>query len=413
MIYKKINKNLNYLIVPNKNKNVVSIKFIFKYGFDNEYVGINNYTHLVEHIIAYYFNTKQCSIKEIKNLLSNKIFKSNAYTINNHMCIYIKCYQKDIKFFLNLMYRAIYDTCITNENLDMSKKNVIKELHQTEESNIIYDAIYKYVYKMDGFNTASGIKNVKDINIIKVNNFFSYLLNKEKVIAVTCNEKYIKSNIKLIKKYFNKKIEKSKKNYDKKLIKFNMPNKNKIFKIYKPVKSVDVTILIPIKYNLYSKKYWELVILLDTIFNFEKGVMYEVLRNKEKLIYSINYNLNYYANDYSFIEINTNIEKEKINLFIKKFYECLDNFKIDIDSFNNNKNILLFNNSYNFMNKLDSLLDYNIMNIVNNNNISFKKSIKNLKSTRINSSDSLLKEIRKRRHYIFLLNKGFKKKVHV
>lgn len=141
--------------------------------------------------------------------------------------------------------------------------------------------------------------------------------------------------------------------------------------------------------------------------------MYEVLRNKEKLIYSINYNLNYYPDDYSIIEINTNIEKEKINLFIKKFYECLDNFKIDIDSFNNNKNILLFNNSYNFMNKLDSLLDYNIMNIVNNNNISFKKSIKNLRSCTINSGDSLLKEIRKRRHYIFLLNKEFKKKVHV
>ena len=141
--------------------------------------------------------------------------------------------------------------------------------------------------------------------------------------------------------------------------------------------------------------------------------MYEILRNKEKLIYSINYNLNYYANDYSFIEINTNIEKEKINLFIKKFYECLDNFKIDIDSFNNNKNILLFNNSYDFMNNLDSLLDYNIMNIVNNNNISFKKSIKNLRSTRMNSSDFLLKEIRKRRHYIFLLNKRFKKRVHV
>ena len=413
MIYKKINKNLNYLIVHNKNKNVVSIKFIFKYGYDNEYVGINNYTHLVEHIIAYYFNKKQCSIKEIKNLLSNKIFKTNAYTINNHMCIYIKCYQKDINFFLNLMSRAVFDTCITNENLDMSKKNVIKELHQTEESNIIYDAIYKYVYKMDGFNTASGIKNVKDININEVNNFFSYLLNKEKVIAITCNKKYIKSNIKLIKKYFNKKIEKSKKNYDKKRIKYNMLNKNKVFKIYKPVNSVNVTILIPIKYNIYSKKYWELVILLDTIFNFEKGVMYEVLRNKEKLIYTILYNLNYYPDDYSIIEINTNIEISKINLFIRTFYKCLDNFKMDIDSFNNNKNILLFNNSYDSMNELDSLLDYNIMNIVNNKNISYRKSIKNLKSTRMNSGDILLKELRKRRHYIFLFNKQFKKRVHV
>jgi len=413
MIYERINKNLKYLIVPNKNKNVVSIKFVFKYGFDNEYVGINNYTHLVEHIISYYFNTKQCSIKEIKNLLSSKIFKTNAYTSNNHMCIYINCYQKDIKFFLNLMYRAVYDTCITNENLNMSIKNVIRELHQNEESNIIYDAIYKYVYKMNNYNTATGIKNVKNIDINEVNNFFSYLLNKEKIIAITCNKNYIKSNIKLIKKIFNIKTEKSKKNYDKKRIKYNMLNRNTLIKIYKPINSVNVTILIPIKYKLYNKKYWELIILLDTIFNFEKGLMYEVLRNKEKIIYSINYNLNYYANDYSFIEIYTNIEKNKIKKFIKKFYECLDNFKIDINTFNNNKKILLFNNSYNFMNKLDSLLDYNIMNIVNNNNISFKKSIKNLRSCTINNSGSLLKELRKRRHYIFLLNKGFKKRVHV
>jgi hypothetical protein len=65
------------------------------------------------------------------------------------------------------------------------------------------------------------------------------------------------------------------------------------------------------------------------------------------------------------------------------------------------------------MNKLDSLLDYNIINIVNNNNISYKKSIKNLKLATINSSNSLLKEIRKKHHYIFLLNKQFKKRVHV
>ncbi len=38
------------------------------------------------------------------------------------MCIFIKCYQKDIDFFIKLLSRTIFNLCITKKNLDLSKK---------------------------------------------------------------------------------------------------------------------------------------------------------------------------------------------------------------------------------------------------------------------------------------------------
>tara|TARA_Y100000389_G_scaffold7538_1_gene7238 strand:- start:2799 stop:3038 length:240 start_codon:yes stop_codon:yes gene_type:complete len=63
-----LRNNIKYLIIPIKKKDIVSIKFVFKCGFYNEYSGINNFTHL----LAYYFNKKQCTVKKVKKLLSKK-----------------------------------------------------------------------------------------------------------------------------------------------------------------------------------------------------------------------------------------------------------------------------------------------------------------------------------------------------
>ena len=93
-----LSNNIKYVIIPIKNKNIVSIKFVFQCGFYNEYSGINNYTHLLEHLLAYYFNKKQCTVKKVKKILSKKIYTSNAHTHIETMCVWIKCYQIDIDF---------------------------------------------------------------------------------------------------------------------------------------------------------------------------------------------------------------------------------------------------------------------------------------------------------------------------
>ena len=88
MQYNTLNNEIKYVIVPNKNAKIVSIKFAFACGFYNEYSGVNNFTHLLEHLFAYYFNKKECTINKIKKILNKKYIRQmRIHQINK--CVYI------------------------------------------------------------------------------------------------------------------------------------------------------------------------------------------------------------------------------------------------------------------------------------------------------------------------------------
>ena len=183
-----LNNNLKYVIVPINNKDIVSIQYKFLFGFNNEFKGINNFTHLLEHLMAFYFNYKQCTVKKIKNLLYKKNFKSNAFTSQNNMTIWIDCYHKDVNFFLNLLSRTLYKLCITQKNLDMSKQNVINELKLNEDLEL-YNGINKYVYKRNKVDFSEGVKDVSKCNLQMINDFYKNIMSSDMIIGIACNKK--------------------------------------------------------------------------------------------------------------------------------------------------------------------------------------------------------------------------------
>ena len=76
--------------------------------------------------------------------------------------------------------------------------------------------------------------------------------------------------------------------------------------------------------------------------------MYEILRHKKKIIYSINYDINIDEIDSnrSFVKIKSFCQKKDLNEFLKLFYEKLNNFKINIKIFKLFKQKLLFDMDY-------------------------------------------------------------------
>lgn len=402
-----LNNNIKYIIIPNKNNKVVSIKFIIKCGFYNEYSGVNNFTHLLEHLLAYYFNKKQCTVNKVKKILSKKIYTTNAHTMTEKMCIWIKCYQKDVDFFLKLLSRTIFDLCITSKNFDLSKKNVIKELQQKENYEL-EESIDKYVYERNNVSTKDGIKDIEKCNLEDIKNYYKNIFSKNMIIGVTCNKKNLKKNKKLIIKYFNKKI-KIKNNIYPINFKSKILKKNKIYKIHKPIKSVEINIIIPFNIQIYTVKYWELKIILDYLFNFDIGPFYKKLRNIEKIIYNIGYELIYCYDDSNktLLHIKSNCEKEKVEMFLKIFNKLFKTFNIKNNKFNITKKNLLFNISYNYMNNIDDCLNYNLNNYLYNIDISHKNNINNLNKAKKNIN--LIKELKNKKYYVFLFNEKFKK----
>jgi predicted Zn-dependent peptidase len=402
-----LSNSIKYIIIPNKNVKVVSIKYIIKCGFYNEYSGVNNFTHLLEHLFAYYFNKKQCTVNKVKKILSKKIYTTNAYTMPEEMCIWIKCYQKDIDFFLNLLSRTIFDLCITSKNFDLSKKNVIKELKQLENYELD-DSINTYVYERNNVNIKNAIKDVEKCNLEDINNFYKNIFSKNMIIGITCNKKNLKKNKKLIIKYFNKKIE-IKKNIYPINFKSKILNTNKIYKIHKPIKSVEINIIIPFNIQIYTAKYWELKIILNYLFNFDIGPFYKKLRNIKKIIYSIGYNLYYCYDDSNktLLHIKSNCQQEKVEEFLEIFNKLFKTFNIKNNEFNITKKKLIFNKSYDYMNDIDDCLDYNLNNYLYNRDISHKNNIDNLNKAKKNIN--LIKELKNKKYYVFLFNEKFKK----
>lgn len=402
-----LSNNIKYLILPIKNKKIASIKFIFQCGFYNEYSGINNFTHLLEHLLSYYFNKKQCTVKKVKKILSKKIYTSNAYTHDEIMCIWIKCYQKDIDFFLKLLSRTIFHLCITKKNLDSSKKHVIQELKQYENFHIV-NAINEYVYKRNNVHINDGINDVDKCTLEDINNFYKNIFSKNMILGINCNKKYIEKNKKIIIKHFSKKIEIKKDIYP---INFNTKilRNNKIYKIHKDIKSIEINIIIPLNIQKYTKKYWELIIILNYLFDFDIGPFYEKLRNNKKIIYSISYFLNNCNNDSkkTLLHIKSYCQEHKLIIFFKMFDKILKTFNIDNNLFKQTKNKLLFQKKFNYMNNIDDCLDYNLYNYLYNRKISHKNNMNNLENAKKNLN--LIKELKNTKYYAILLNKKFKK----
>lgn len=402
-----LNNNIKYIIIPNKNHKIVSIKFIFKCGFYNEYSGINNFTHLLEHLFAYYFNKKQCTVNKIKKILSKKIYTSNAYTDIEDMCIWIKCYEKDVDFFLKLLSNTIFKLCITSKNLDLSKKNVIKELQQYDDYQYD-DSINKYVYQRKNVDVKDGIKDVDKCNMKDINNFYKNIFSKDMILGISCDKLNLKKYKKLVIKYFDKKIE-IKKNIYPINFKSKILKNNKIYKIHKPIKSVQINIMIPFDIEKYTIKYWELKIILNYLFDFNIGPFYKKLRNTEKIIYSIGYNLihcNHNSNK-TLLHIKSNCEKEKLRQFLKIFNKLFKKINIKNHEFNTTKNKIIFNKNLANFNKIEYCLDYNLNNFLYDRNISYKKSINNLNNAKKNLN--LIKELKNKKYHIFLFNEKFKK----
>jgi predicted Zn-dependent peptidase len=405
-----LKNGIKTLIVPVDNKKIVSIIIKIKCGFYNEINGINNYTHLLEHLIASFLNKEQCSMKSIKELINNKVLKTNAYTTDNELCFWVECYYSDIEFFINLMSRSLFNLCITHENLDMAKKNVIKELQQSEDVYLMND-INTYLFRRKKVSFHYGIKDVNNVSIRSMENFYKKVLSKEIIIAITCDEQYINKINKLIIVSFDKPIVLVKDDLN---ITFKAiyPFTHKIMKHYKPIKSVAINIIIPIRLTIDTIEYYSIKIFLKYLFNFENGELYKILRHSKKIIYNINFNITTDDIDpnKSYVEITSTCQKSNLDEFIKTFYDIFNNFTIDNDMFKTFKQHLLFNSEYNYMIGFDAYTNYYMDSLFYNRKIlTLDNKIKLIKSITYMNTLKILKNFKSKKHLIFLYNKKYKK----
>lgn len=403
-----LSNNIKTVIVPVNNKQVVSINYKIKCGFYNEYKGINNYTHLLEHLIATFFNSEQCSIDSLKKHIGTKVLKTNAYTADNEVCFWIECYYRDIEFFIDLLSRSLFDLCITQKNLDMSKKNVIKELQQSENEYFSND-INTFLFKRKKVSFEYGIQDVNNATCESVERFYKLIFAKDIIIGVTCDKRYVKSIYNLLKTKFDVKFEKPEKDMLPINFTLHYPKKTKIYRHYKPIKSVEINIVIPIDIDKRTIQYYNLMIGLEYLFSFDHGEMYKVLRHEMKLIYGIGYEIitDDIDSKKSYVNVHLKCQPPDLQIVLTIFNNIFSKFTISKEMFKMTKNKLYFSTLYNYMNDYDDFQNYYV------DCIFFSKPIINIpdriKNVKYKDTCTMISKLKKLNRLVFLYNQKYKK----
>lgn len=412
-IHFKLKNNIKCIISNVNNINIINFEFIIKCGFNNEYNGINNYTHLVEHLIGDFYNKNNCTDSSIKNKLFGKVFRTNAYTNNYEVGFWVNCYYKDIKFFIKILSDSLYYLCITSESLDMAKRNVIKELQKDEDVQY-YNDINTYLYNMHKVSNKYGIIDVNNATVDSVMNFYKKLLNKDIIISVLANKKHNVQIKKYITCFFDKKINTPSIDTIPHTIGLIKPVKNIIIKHFKPIKSIDINILIPIDIEYNSIKYIALKIIFNYLFSFEFGPMYKKLRIEYKIIYNITYiiNIDKIDSKKSLITINSTCQRKDLDLFLKTFDDIFNKFIIDMDSFILFKQKYIFDKDNSIIYNTNFFKDYYSTYIFYNKTIStYKTYFKNIKNIKYNTIIKYIKILKNHKNIIFLYNNKYEKQI--
>ena len=403
-----LSNNIKTVIVPVNNKQVVSINYKIKCGFYNEYKGINNYTHLLEHLIATFLNSEQCSMDFLQKHIGTKVLKTNAYTTDNEICFWIVCYYRDIEFFIDLLSRSLFDLCITQKNLDMSKKNVIKELQQSEDEYFSND-INTFLFKRKKVSFEYGIQDVNNATCESVERFYKLIFAKDIIIGVTCDKRYVKSINNLLKTKFDVKFEKPEKDMLPINFTLHYPKKTKIYRHYKPIKSVEINIVIPIDIDKRTIQYYNLMIGLDYLFSFDHGEMYKVLRHEMKLIYGISYEIitDDIDSKKSYVNVHLMCQPPDLQIVLTIFNNIFSKFTISKEMFKMTKNKLYFSTLYNYMNDYDDFQNYYV------DCIFFSKPIINIpdriKNVKYKDTCTMISKLKKLNRLVFLYNQKYKK----
>jgi hypothetical protein len=110
----------------------------------------------------------------------------------------------------------------------------------------------------------------------------------------------------------------------------------------------------------------------------------------------------------TYVMIKSNCNKKDVKEFLRLFYEVFNSYMISQDMFNQYKQRIIFKMDYNYMNELDSYLNYYMDCIFFNRKI-IKDTAKYINSIKYRDCIKILKEFKTKKHLVFLYNKSYKK----
>lgn len=246
----------------------------------NEY-GI---AHLIEHLI--FKENKSEYLKQLEYLGA----EVNAFTDKENVCFEMDCLAEKLDIFLPLFCNLIMSLDFSANQFRNEKKVVIQELREDLDDFETFGIEYALKSSLGpafGHPVGGSITNIKQIKIDDVLNYYKKMFKPSRLIVTVVSGKEFDKLEDILKCEFSKNYSyKSAKPFRIKAVS-NLKNITKYKKSLKKRMENSILILNLPAPSLKNRKYYDLAILDQVLFDGLTSVFFKELREKTPLVYSL------------------------------------------------------------------------------------------------------------------------------
>ena len=313
------------LFITTNNDNIFIIQIVLNCGAINESKGIMGYSHLLEHIKFNKF--KNDKIEADSGIM-------NAYTSKDQTTYYVKCTEDKIKYAIELCVNIVFNTEFSDNRLENEKKIVYEEMYMTRTNDFLYNTLLETImdkkknnYSNKIIGRKADLRNATNKSLKAYNNFFYHLRNAKIVCSCSKNKKskvvkllettLSKYNVPLEcptpQKYYNTHLDPCE---------FRRFNYSMIVH-YNPFSEVNAVYLVFKTFDGQNADNLCMYFINYVLaYNNKKSLLFNMLREKQGLIYNIRSNIDLYKH-FGMYLIGFNTSEDNIDDIIKDIFQII------------------------------------------------------------------------------------------
>jgi predicted Zn-dependent peptidase len=338
--YGSLNTSIKYILCKTKSNNDISVQIRISAGSRDETSGIHGISHVLEHMF-FQGSEKYPTQFELESEIYNCGGAFNAYTNKDSTVYHIDGSKKCLEKFLEIMSDSFYNSLFDEKKLENEKKVVTNEIndHLSDPSNLSWYGIDALHFKNTRLekNVPGSEKSVQSLTSEKLKNYINTYYQKNIILSVGGNINFEKT-LNLLKKYFTKKPNYPVKELksitnDRERILYSQLHQKKVNIKYikRPDEQSFITMSFP-SFKYSSKHTYTTSLISEILTGYMSSRLYDILRNKEGLIYHIvTGDTNYQDIGVFYIHFSVKNKKENILKSIHIIYDVVESLPDLID----------------------------------------------------------------------------------
>ena len=310
----KLDNKLTCLLIPRNNIELFTLQVFVRVGARDENDKTRGSSHLLEHMLFKGTKNRKTYDDIYRELdLYGGVF--NASTSKNMTCYYLTAPVKYIENCLDLISDILFNSTITQYDIEKEKQVVIEELYLMLDNSqrLSIEHLFSLCFKDHPLehSTIGTEKHILNFKRSQIYNYYKKFYNTNNMFLTICG-KYPKNIKQLINKYFTNVNQSSKQEFNP-IPKITLPKQiiPRIKVITQKKENCAIAIGYP-TYNLYDLKNTIIVQLISNLFGGSvSSRLYSEIREKATLAYSISSGSEFYQ-DAGIFYITALIDKDSL-----------------------------------------------------------------------------------------------------